>query len=461
MTEKLVTQDKDGKPDLQSLNDQLEKLWGAVRALKGDAGNTTFKNGLITPKSAKILGNLQVGPLTTQLGPAHIINNVEQVEYPTLDPYGAEKGYKASIVLEGTTDFVRSTSLGTFQPDPYISFIRDGSKLGSIVSSSDGLDVDYLVVSRGWENCLADSLHDIWPRNSTVNASDTYPYAGHWTITGTGGSMVHETSTVTIGDRTCKVVYGSAEARLTQNILTTNGFNAAHKGTYWGLGAWVYPSAVSNTRLFIYDGNSYQYSDYSSGSSAWEWISTNIQVDASSSTRVQYGVEVSSGNSIVTGHTVLFGKSTPSCWIPSRSLYGQIGFKYAGSITTGDDKDRFHFFRPTKILRVNLQAGTAPVSSAATFDLDHWDGSTWNALYQAGNRPQLAASSNVGGSNTDATTYRYLCLDAYSGSDKVDAECRVNIDAAGGTAAADVTCEIMGMQFIRPFDIFNLPNEVR
>jgi hypothetical protein len=247
---------------------------------------------------------------------------------------------------------------------------------------------------------------------------------------------------------------GGAVSSFYQQLLTTSSWDAYFAAKRFQCGVWVWCASASAVRAFIDDGVTRVYSGFHTGASVWEFLTLPRLSDAAS-TKLWGGCEaIASAVYYASGPTFLWSDIPPVDFCLPATVEGNIAFGQSGSLIVATDKDRFPFGRPAIVREIMVYAKTAPVTSAATFDVKHWDGSAYQNLCASGpGSISLAAAAKAVAKAPDGT-YRYRCFRGLHSTTDADTLISWDAAAAGGTAAADVKVSIRTEQYLRPLEIF-------
>jgi hypothetical protein len=303
--------------------------------------------------------------------------------------------------------------------------------------------------SYGAGNWLANDDFLVWAAGDAVAPTG-------WTLTtltcARAGTGLGDTNTK-VGPFCVKLTRASSDGSLKQYLLNSTSMSAsgAHlKSTTFGFGCWVKTSVSNSCRIRLYDGVTSGSSSYHTGDGTWQWLSGTHTLSGSA-TEITLILEVlnSSADGYFSGAVALPGSVAPTNWVPCPKSYGALFFPVPGTLTTGTDKVRFRFARPTLVKEVVLNCKTAPTTQAIIIDVNHYDGSSWTTMFST--RPQIAATATRGSAKPDATGYRYRCFGGGDGTTATDVELAFDIDQVGsGTVGADLFVMIRCLQYSRP-----------
>ncbi len=168
----------------------------------------------------------------------------------------------------------------------------------------------------------ADPLFLLWGASAPI----------YWTKSGTGatvtqcGPALADTKEFGLGGYSAKLAYGSALAKLSQ-------VRVASLPTYWrgkevAIAAYGLASSINTARLYIDDGVTVHYSDYISAT-ADQWATLVATLDAAA-TKIEIGIELTSGSVYVEGMGLVTGPIPPQHFIP-----GGGGFYQGATFSSG------------------------------------------------------------------------------------------------------------------------------
>lgn len=268
------------------------------------------------------------------------------------------------------------------------------------------------------------------------------------TVEFTGVGIV---DTITKGSkRSVKITAGGSGTQITQKLIPTGSFVATMKGLFVSVGQWVRPSVngeSSQHRIFLYDGNTYSYSSYHSGSTSggpdsdgWEWLTVTKEIGASGTSLI-FGYDIPASKAPYHGGVTLWlGPESPAYFIPSEMERRFGAFPYEtdlpSSLTTIGGI-RIIPGRPIIVDRVKAVLGTAP-SGDTVFDLNK------NGVSMFATNPKITSGNTVGYADPDATDFSKRCIGV---TDKLTAD----IDSKTGSPA-DLTLMVYYRQYTRPLE---------
>jgi hypothetical protein len=308
----------------------------------------------------------------------------------------------------------------------------------------------------GGVNLITNDDFQLWPDGDSA-APDLYTLAGGGAAIARAGTGLGDTNRK-IGDFCAKITRGGADVTLTKPILASAAFTRADylKGLYACGGAWVKCSSPNVARVAIYDGVGTTTSSYHTGGGAWEFLPVTRPVNVAATV---LSIIPQVNNSDVAAYfsglccMVLTSSQSLTRYIESPVIYGTIHFASSGAIAIATNFGRETLARPGIVKDVQCHLKTAPVGSAAIFDVNSWDGASLTSMFST--RPQIADGANDGGAQPD-TTYARRCLRGFSGSSRpVGGLVTVDIDQVGsGTAGEDLHVDVRVMQYVSPLERF-------
>lgn len=317
------------------------------------------------------------------------------------------------------------------------------------------------------KNLLGDPTCLIWPGGDTVSAGSSF---GHWNVSGGAGAQVtRQTSSSYLLAQASKaamyprLVYGTSATRIYQSVLQSGSFLQVLRAKAVSFSAALKQASANQARLFVYDGNSYQYSSTFTTTGSWVWVTLVVDLHATLATELTFGVESSaSGNVDVDAMVAQLGAIPAQNFVPAESITGTIVLKIPGVLSTtsgpngdGTGMDRHLFRLPAVVDDVQLVCAIAPTGSAMIIDANH-DGTSMFST-----KPQIATSARGGAQEPDGT-YRYRCFDGRRGATLTDAELSIDIDQDDSNGVGStVTVEVHATQFCRPLQPFCAAGEWR
>ena len=179
--------------------------------------------------------------------------------------------------------------------------------------------------SPGLRNLATDPLFRMWSGGDPL----WWAYSGSGAAIEQCGPDQSDTTEWGLGGYAAKLSYGTAAARLSQVRIAT-------LPTYWqgkqvSLSALGLATQLNTARLFIDDGDETSNSEYiSTTSEAWETVVHEI---GASATKLEFGVELSSGAVYVEGFCLALGPIAPQWYVP-QELEAGGGFKRGGVFGT-------------------------------------------------------------------------------------------------------------------------------
>ena len=320
--------------------------------------------------------------------------------------------------------------------------------LGSFVTSTQ------LLGGLGGVNLVTNDDYQLWPDGDSA-APDGYTLAGAGAVIARAGTGLGDTNRK-IGDFCAKITRGGADVTLTKTILSGAAFGRADylKQLYACAGMWVKCSTPNVARVVINDGVGSTASSYHTGGGAWEFLPVTRQINVAAT---QLALIPQVNNSDVAAYfsggtlLILTSNQTLTRYVESPVIYGTIHFATSGNITVATNVGRETPARSGIVKDVQCHLKTAPVGSAAIFDVNSWDGASLTSMFST--RPEIGDGVNDGGAQPD-TTYARRCLRAFSGASRpVGGLITVDIDQIGsGTAGADLHVDVRVMQYVSPLE---------
>jgi len=107
-----------------------------------------------------------------------------------------------------------------------------------------------------------------------------------------------------------KVVTAGASLQMYKSNQTDDVWLSKINGRTLTLGAWVYASDASHVKVEIYNGSSYDGSDYHSGGSSWEWLEVTSTIATDNTVgKVGFRFELSGKTCYISQPMLVFGSS--------------------------------------------------------------------------------------------------------------------------------------------------------
>ena len=279
-----------------------------------------------------------------------------------------------------------------------------------------------------------------------------------WTMNGSG-AVGSAYATGYIGDFAHNLQRNGTDCNIAQYLMGTTSYAKAGGGfssRQFGFGAWVYSAVASQARIRFYDGVTSTSTDYHTGGSGWEWLSSVHTVN-SGATRLQIVCEVkgADGTCRFDGVTAFPSAVAPSNWVPCPCALRTLHFNIPGTIVAGTRKFSYRHSRPFYVQDVILTCNAAPTGAAILVDVNHFDGATFQSLFQAGSRPTIAIGATGGASAvpdaTYADRYRSFMGTVATTSSYTDRLLTIDLDQIGsGTAGSDLGIAVRVLEFARP-----------
>ena len=319
-----------------------------------------------------------------------------------------------------------------------------------------------------------------------------------WTLSGAGAAVAR--CGVGLGDTTvisgqdhfsAKVTYGSATAKLTQELMSAgmaaklgafltgrqrpsldggNSFYSGYESGEVNLQLYGFAHVRSTTtgiaRISVYDNATEEFSPYHDGNTALYPFKTLIAgpLDCSSIAGAVgiRGNVGGAGSAYFQGFgAFLTPLGLPPMYLPGIWRYRERSYYLSGNQSTGD-KDIWQPARPVHILGVTLTALTAPTVSAVKYDLQTPIVAAWSSLFST--LPQIAATKFTGLQACDGTYRRrtirgVYAADAASLPDNCALKLRCDTDD-GGNTSADVVVTIHFVEQASPLDQFRAMTDI-
>jgi hypothetical protein len=309
-----------------------------------------------------------------------------------------------------------------------------------------------LALGLGGRNVIPNGEGLIWPFG--VSGASHRP--AHWQIGGTAPTTIARETTIKKRDaQSTKIVAAAGGAGgLYYDAFNTTDFNTGFRDCYVHMGEWVYGA---DSRIYIYDGNTYTYSSYGSAG-AWAWRTVSKLLDASAADRLRFGREVAAnGTGYFWGATGWLFAGPPQDFFPCPTRSGFLYFPFSGAAAiTAHGYSNAEFKRPAIVLGSAAICQTAPVSTAFKWNVAKLTTgpATYTDLYTT-DLEIVAADTRGDDSVYEPTiaTYDGRCFQGYkgaSGSKQANTIISVEITAAGGTAAQYPNIHIEALQFDDP-----------
>lgn len=320
--------------------------------------------------------------------------------------------------------------------------------LATFVTSSQ------LLGGLGGVNLVTNDDFLLWPDGDS-SAPDGYTLAGAGAVIARAGTGLGDTNRK-VGDFCAKITRGGADVTLTKSLLSGAAFTRAEylKQLYACAGAWVLCSTPNVARVAINDGVGTTASSYHTGGGTWEFLAVTRQINVAA-TQLAFIPQVNNSDvaAYFSGGTllVLTSNQTLTRYVESPVVYGTIHLASSGNIGVSTNFGRETLARSGIVKDVQCHMKTAPVGSAAIFDVNSWDGGALTSMFST--RPQIADGANDGGAQPD-TTYARRCLRGWSGSSRpVGGLLTADIDQIGsGTAGADLHIDVRVLQYVSPLE---------
>lgn len=333
-----------------------------------------------------------------------------------------------------------------------VSLNEDGTLKDTATSTL--ITVTEFMGGLGGVNLVTNDDYLLWA-DGDASAPDGYTLSGG-SVTRCGTGLGDTTRK--IGDFCAKMTRSGTDITLKKSLLSGAAFTRADfvKSLYACAGAWVKCSTPNVARIALYDGAGYTYSSYHTGDGTWEFLPVTRQINvAATELSILDCVSNSDASAHFSGWSLLLldSNQTLSGYVPSPCLYGSMHFSISGNLSVLSNVGRMMPARSGIVKDVQCHLKTAPLVTAAIFDVNTWDGASLTSMFST--RPQVAAGANYGGAQPD-TTYARRCLKAMSGASIVAGGIlTLDVDQIGtGTVGADASVEVRVLQYASPLERF-------
>jgi len=359
---------------------------------------------------------------------------------------------------------VHSVTNPTVSPSQAIDelVLARGTKSSLDIFLAVSLNTDGTLKTQASLAALADVAasigHGNWVQNDDLliwPAGDVAAPAGFATC-GTAAPAILRTTTaaeVKVGSMACRLTRAAGgSGGLRQSVMNSTSFSAAGlhlKTRKFGFGCWVRCAVASGAKVTFGDGDAPTVVSHT-GDDTYQWLSGVHTVSGSASSLfVQVEVFGAAGDVCYFGGlTVVPGNIAPAAHVPCAKLYGTLTFKHIGVLTAADnDKDRFHFARPTLVKDVILDTKTGPATNPVIVDINNY-----NAGFQSmfSTKPQIAAGSGFSRAKPDGT-YQYRCFAGGNAATRNLCMLSWDVDSVGAApAGSDLWVMVRCLQYARP-----------
>lgn len=299
-------------------------------------------------------------------------------------------------------------------------------------------------------NLVADPCFEMWGAGDSASPT-------HYTYTlGTGGTLARAGSGLgdtavdgsSVGPKglyCAKLVFGSAQQTLRQQLLDSGGV-AFFKGRAVSVGMWVRASAGSAGRISLYDGTgtiTTNVSAYHTGNNLWQWLTATMAagINSSATGLWVYGIQ-DAGTVYFSAPTVVFGSAPPPDFMPAPVARFTIGPPTTpGAVGVGAYSWRYDCNLPLIVRETRLIIGTAPTGASLIFDLNK----AGTTMYTV--KPTIAISATAGAAAPDGTYAQRI----FTRGDVFTAD----VDQVGSTVAgSNLTALVTVEQYQRPLQPF-------
>src|SRR5574341_23693 len=353
-------------------------------------------------------------------------------------------------------------SLGTLDGRLDVSLNEDGTlkSQASLVTQSQARTIP------GTINCVPNSDFLLWSMGDAA-APDYFTLTGAGAAIARTGTGLGDTQRGKYGLYAAKITYGSAAARLSNNLIPSGDFAAQDgiKSRKVSAACWGKTSIVNHASIVIDDGvtqtrgGSAGSGGYHSGGGTLEWLYCTHTVSTSGTKLTVYVEVASAGAAYFADIMVVVSDIPPADFSPCPMVKRTYQFHIAGNVATGSDQGRFLPEVSGIIQEVALLIKTAPPGQALIVDVNTWDGAAYTTAFTT--KPQLSAGSTIGGSTPDAT-YARRCFNPFYSGASLSAGQIINFDVdqvGSGVAGADLDIFVRIKQYIRPLEAMLIYND--
>lgn len=277
---------------------------------------------------------------------------------------------------------------------------------GTLKSQAGLVTQDQAKSILGRNGMVANDDFRLWPDGDT-DAPACYTLSGTGAVIQRCGTGLVDTARK-VGDFCARITYGSASAKLTQQLLPAAAFSRADfmKGVKVGFGCWIYTASPSQARVVCDDGSVTTATDFHTGGASWEFLSSVHTIDTGASKLDIYVEVAGAGSAYFDGLTLIVSDIAPLSWVscPIQAI-GSLYIPVPGDASVFPKKGFFFPARPGIVLDFQLRAETPPTGAALIVDLGA----------HSGNEAALGACTTAvgaAGALTGAYYYKITAIDA-------------------------------------------------
>jgi hypothetical protein len=288
----------------------------------------------------------------------------------------------------------------------------------------------------------------------------------YWTLSGTGAAIARtglglgDTYSGGYGDFACKITYGSQEAKLTHNIISTTSMAraTAFRSKWVTVGVKCKTATASIASIVVDDGvtttrgGASGNGTYHTGGNTTEWLYCTHQLSASATKISVYLSVAGSGNAYFGDVMLDFSNYAVLDFAPCPMQKGLYHFGSSGVLTTGTLKSKVCPGAPGIITDVQLLVDVAPVGASLIVDVNTFnDSSVYTTAFTT--KPTITAGLFAGNAVPDGT-YARRCLSMGAGSSfSGGGAISFDIDQVGsGTPGSELVVEVRVRQYLRELE---------
>lgn len=338
------------------------------------------------------------------------------------------------------------------------------SATGALIPDSTVLSIATMRNLLGAKNWVNNGDFSIW------HAGDTSAPTC-WTLAGSGAAIVRCGSGFTESaapadtnrkdNMFCpKVTYGSAEATLTQTLLSVASFSRADKlkSRMIGFGAWVKSATANIARIRVYDGVLTTNTTYHTGGGSWEYLGSVHTISASGTTLTLAGVVGNTGSAYFSGISATESDISLGRELEAETVYGHVHLEIPGIQVAGTSQRLFTLRRPGLIKDVQAYLISAPAGGSLTFDINTWDGAAYTSIFVAA--MTIAAAKLAGTKQPDGAWARRCITPLFTDTLAAGNMGSIDIDSIPATPGTGLGVDIGIIQFCSPLERFRAFNEI-
>src|SRR5574341_584733 len=235
-------------------------------------------------------------------------------------------------------------SLGTLDGRLDVSLNEDGTlkSQASLVTQSQARTIP------GTIKCVPNSDFLLWSMGDAA-APDYFTLTGAGAAIARTGTGLGDTQRGKYGLYAAKITYGSAAARLSNNLIPSGDFAAQDgiKSRKVSAACWGKTSIVNHASIVIDDGmtqtrgGSAGSGGYHSGGGTLEWLYCTHTVSTSGTKLTVYVEVASAGAAYFADIMVVVSDIPPADFSPCPMVKRTYQFHIAGNVATGTDQGRF------------------------------------------------------------------------------------------------------------------------